>query len=245
MDTKHRGQWLCVSLVVALLTGCGSRVVGSGHSVEEERQTPDFMALEVSDSLEATVVVDPAQPQRVRLVGDDNLVAKLRTRVEGGDTLHVDFDSSELFDWSSPNPLRVEVTVPELESLSLSEASMADLSGVITSTAFFLSASGASTVKARGLAIGSLKLELSGASTMNLAGETTRLESELSGASKLQGRELSTQEASLSSSGASSIDLRVSDSLSVTASGGSSLLIIGQPTVRSQDLSGGSTLRFE
>ena len=57
-------------------------LVGSGQQVREERQTFDFETLNVNDGIAVTVVVDPGQPRRVQLVGDDNLVALVRTQVE-------------------------------------------------------------------------------------------------------------------------------------------------------------------
>ena len=54
-----------------------------------------------------------------------------------------------------------------------------------------------------------------------------------------------THEAELTLSGGSTLELEVADAINVTASGGSTLTIIGRPTVRSLELSGGSTLDFE
>lgn len=60
----------------AVLTGCGGpHVEGSGQQVTEERQATDFVWLEVRNGIETIVVVDPTQPLKVRVVGDDNLVA--------------------------------------------------------------------------------------------------------------------------------------------------------------------------
>jgi hypothetical protein len=236
-----------MSLWVVLVVGCGlgPGVRGSGHSVEEERQTPDFVVLEVSDGIDATVVVDPTRSRQVRLVGDDNLVALVRTELEGANTLRVFFRLEEVGHWSSPNPLRVEVTVPRLEALGRSGGSTVDLSGTITSESFSLTASGGGTVRARGLATGTLFLHASGGTDVTLSGQAHRVQSELSGGGTLRAREFSAREATLESSGGGETVMRVSESLRVEASGGGEVHIVGRPAVHAQDLSGGSTLTFE
>ncbi len=246
MECVHRWRWVGISLLVALVAGCGwPEVVGSGHVVTEERQTSDFSALDVSDGIDSTVVVDATQPTQVRVVGDDNLVARVRTEQQGDGTLRVHFLREGLSGWSSPNPLRVEMTVPRLESLSSSGGSTVDVSGTVSAASLQLSASGGGTVRARGLAIESLHLEMSGGADVTLAGQSSRVTSSLSGGSELHARALSVQEASLDSSGGGSTVLRVSDALRVSASGGAAVHIVGRPAMLSQELSGGSTLTFE
>ncbi len=236
-----------MSLLVVALLGCGlgPQVQGSGQQVQEERQPPEFVSLEVNDGIEAMVVVDPGQPRKVRVVGDDNLVALMRTEVEGARTLHVYFRQEEVGGWSSRNPLRVEVTVPSLEALSRSGGGTVEVSGAVNPASFSLEASGGGTVKVSGLATESFSMEVSGGADVSLVGSATRVTSNLSGGSRLRAREFSIQEATLSSSGGGSTEVRVSDSLRVTASGGGAVRIIGRPTVVAKELSGGSTLDFE
>ena len=246
MDCTHRSRWAGLSLLVALVAGCGlSNVEGSGKFITDERTTDDFRALDVSDGIDATVVVDSTQPTHVRILGDDNLVQRVRTLVAQDGTLHVDFRDKNGAGWTSFNPLRAEVTVPRLESLTRSGGGEVDLSGVISAPTFLLSASGGGTVKAQGLAVQQLNVDLSGAVVTTLAGQANRIKSSTSGGVVMNARELSAQEASLVSSGAGSTVLRVSDSLSVSASGGVEVHILGRPSVVAQDLSGGATLTFE
>lgn len=249
MNVGYRGLWVGLSLAVVAFTGCGfgfgPQVTGSGHLVQETRETPDFAVLQVEDGIEATVVVDANQPKSVRLVGDDNLVALVRTFREGSNTLRVYFRQEDVGGWSSSNPLRVEVTVPSLEALSRSGGGTVDVSGNVNHPAFDLEASGGGTVRVRGLATESLSMDMSGGVDVTLAGSATRVTSNLSGGSTMKARELSVREATLNSSGGGSTAIRVSDSLRVTASGGGQVLIIGRPSVLSQELSGGSTLSFE
>jgi hypothetical protein len=246
MDCVHRWRWVGISLLVALVAGCGwPDVIGSGQVVTEERQLYDFVALEVSDGIDATVVVDTTQPAQLRVVGDDNLVARVQTELVGADTLSVHFLREDTGGWSSSNPLRVEMTVPLLDSLSRSGGGTVDLTGNVSPSFFLLSASGGGIVKARGLSSQTLRVETSGGANVTLEGQATQVTSSSSGGGVLNARELSVQEASLSSSGGNHAVMRVSDTLRVSASGGAEVHIIGQPQVLSRELSGGSSLKFE
>ncbi|HYO54929.1 head GIN domain-containing protein [Archangium sp.] len=247
MKIGSRRLWVVMSLVVMAFTGCGvgPNVQGSGRVVREERQTPDFVALKVNDGIEASVRVDPSQPRTVHLVGDDNLVALVRAEKVGSDTLHVHLRADEVGSWSSSNPLRVEVTVPDLEALTRSDGSTVEVSGNIAPASFSLTASGGGRVKVSGLATESLSMQVSGGGEVTLEGSATRVTSTMSGGSELKARDFSAQDATLSSSGGGATVMRVSGSLRVTASGGGVVHIVGQPSVRSRALSGGSTLTFE
>jgi putative autotransporter adhesin-like protein len=189
--------------------------------------------------------VDPNQPRKVRVVGDDNLVALLRTEMSGTSGLHVYFRPEEVVGWSSRNPLRVEVTMPKLQELSRSGGGTVDVSGTVVASELSVSASGGGTVRVRGLDTGLFSLDVSGGGDVTVEGRATRVESTMSGGSVLRARELSVEEATLTSSGGGSTEIRVSNALRVTASGGGAVRIIGRPTVLTEDLSGGSTLSFE
>ncbi|MFY0565120.1 head GIN domain-containing protein [Archangium lansingense] len=247
MKRNARGPWMGMSLLVVALSGCwlGPQVQGSGNLVQEERQLPGFVSLEVNDGIEATVVVDPNQPQKVRLVGDDNLVKLLRTEPLGSSGLRVYFSQEEVLGWNSRNPLRVEVTVPSLEALLGSGGGKVEVSGDVSPASFSLEVSGGGTVKMSGLDTESFSMEVSGGSDVTLAGSATRVESDMSGGSNLRARSLTSRDATLTSSGGGTTELRVSESLRVSASGGSEVRIIGRPTVLKEELSGGSTLDFE
>ncbi len=246
MKMGLRGLCVGMSLLVAALTGCGGpHVEGSGRPVTEERQAPDFVSLEVRNGIDTIVVVDPSQPLKVRVVGDDNLVALMRTE-QSGQTLSVHFRPEDVGSWSSSNPLRLEVTMPLLKAISHSEGGAIDVSGNVVAPEFLtIAASGGGTVKVRGLDAASFNLDASGGADVSLEGRATQVSCTTSGGGKVAARELVVREAAIISSGGGALEMRVSDSLRVTASGGGQVHIVGRPTVHKQELSGGSTLTFE
>ncbi|WP_342381646.1 DUF2807 domain-containing protein [Myxococcus stipitatus] len=240
------GAQVGLVLLAASVAGCqGPHVSGSGRQIEEERTTPAFTRLAIEDGIGAYIEVDPDKPQSVRLVGDDNLVALMRTE-HSGSRLQVHFPDHEIDSWDSPNPLRVDIVVPSLEALERSGGgALVDVSGTVDAEVFELSSSGGGQIRIRGLRSESLEVSLSGSSNVILEGVVSRMEASLSGASRVTGRELAIRDATLNTSGGGQVVLRVSQTLRVSASGGGRLQIIGHPEVLERDLSGGSTLTFE
>jgi hypothetical protein len=239
---------LCVSglLAVAAVTGCGApHVVGSGQQIQKELQPFGFETLNVNDGIEVTVVVDPDQPRQARLVGDDNLVALVRTEKSGTTGLFVYLPQEDVASWSSNNPLRLEVTMPKLLAISRTGGGMVDVSGRVTAPEFFtISALGGGTVKVRGLDTESFNLNMDGGGGVTVEGRATQVTSTLSGGSKLQARGLAAQVATISASGGST-EMRVSAALNVNVSGGGTVHIVGNPVVMRKQVSDGSTLTFE
>jgi hypothetical protein len=85
--------------------------------------------------------------------------------------------------------------------------------------------------------------DLSGASVMNISGSADIFEIEASGASvcKDYGFEVKKLEAQIS--GASNMSITVEDEINIEASGASSLKYKGNATIKSQNLSGASSIR--
>ncbi|MBJ6762035.1 DUF2807 domain-containing protein [Myxococcaceae bacterium JPH2] len=243
MDSRRHATRLGMTLLWVLLAGCGDgpSIQGNGTWTEEARQPGAFLALSVEDDIEATVVVDPEQPVEVRVLGDENLVARVRTRVEDHRTLRVSFPGN----WTSSHPLRVQVRVPVLQALSRSGSGSVELRGDVTGRTFELEASGGGAVKAEGLAVDNLLVDLSGDVDASLQGTAARFQGSLSGDTRLQARELATRDATLTASGRSHVRMHVWGTLGVNGSGAVAVYVSGSPQVLSSNMSGGASLTLE
>lgn len=201
--------------VVALLASACWHIEGSGVYKEESRPVGTFSQVSVSSALEAEIAVG-AEPS-VLVTGDDNLVALVQATVDGERlTLSTEPGVSYLPD----QPLVVRVTVPSVTELE---------------------ASGASKVIARGLSGRNLGIEVSGASTVDAAGWSDRLDVEVSGASKLNAFDLGTQVAFVEVSGASKAKVRADCEATIEASGASHVEVVGNARIR-EDVSGASSV---
>lgn len=200
------------AVILALLPlACTS---GSGVKASEVRASEAFEAIEVGGALTVDVEVGPQT--RVEVQGDDNLVSKVRTVVEGK-TLHIDLSGSV----STELPLVIHVATPSLHELDVG---------------------GASTVDVRGIVGERFEVDLSGASTVELRGEVEDLDAEASGASTLRAAALVVQEAEVEASGASKVEVNAARSLDASASGASTIRYQGQPGELQRDVSGASKI---
>lgn len=140
-------------------------------------------------------------------------------------------------------PTRFEVTMPSLQSAEFSGASNATVRGFSGNANFDLHLSGASKADVDVDAT-NVQLYLSGASNLDLRGTFKRLDADASGASRLEAFDAPTEEADVEASGASYIRVNVSRNLKAVATGASSVVYRGNPTVDARP-SGASTVRKE
>jgi hypothetical protein len=192
-----------VALAAACLAaaGCGSSertVTGSGNVVSRTVSVENFTRLEAQQTFQVHVSLGSAP--RVVVHADDNVMPEVDVGVSG-DTLHLKLKSDVS---TRQATLRADVTTTDVEGISASGASQVEglvkldeatieLSGasrtVLTGSIekLEIDASGASGVDSPKLTVGTLDIELSGASRAELT-VTDSLSAALSGASALRYR---------------------------------------------------------
>ncbi|WP_428657847.1 head GIN domain-containing protein [Runella sp.] len=177
----------------------------------------------------------------VKVEGRKQDLEDLEAEVSGG-KLRIHYKDS--YNWNR-NRKRVIVTIsmPTVKALDFSGASTSKVSGFNDLGTLDLDISGASKsdiqVKAQRIVV-----DASGASTITLTGSGGRLEGEVSGATSLRAYDFPVKEAILDASGASSVRVSVDGKLDVEASGASSVRYRGTASVRS-NTSGASSVKSE
>ncbi len=202
---------LCALAVCLVSLSCTR---GSGVEATEVRSVSAFEALDVGGPLTAAVRVGASTT--VEVVGDDNLVSKVRTELVG-DTLHVALEGSV----STSLPMLVRIETPALRELD---------------------AEGASTVSVEGIDAERFEVDVDGASTVELSGTVVELSAEVSGASKLRAQGLAARSAQVEADGASKAEVEVAESLEAEAGGASTIRYHGNPESVSRDASGASKI---
>lgn len=214
MRTPNKVMNLLSVCLLLSFTGCSSGIVGSGVGKIEKRETPAFTKIELDGVTKAEIGFGEAQGVEVEL--DDNLLAHFYTKVEG-DTLKV--TSEHLA--AKVGPI-VRVTMPRLQTLSLS---------------------GATRAKITELSAEELNLNLSGVGVVTFAGGSLEdLNAEASGSSKIETEDLELGSAKVVLSGTSRAKLGEMKKLDIQASDSSELTYSGEPEI-TQDLSGTSRLK--
>lgn len=132
----------------ALLAGCIPGVLGNGDVVSETRSVSSFLALDVSNSLEVRIDVDPAASADVELTleAESNLIDLVRTEVDG-DVL----DATVVEPVAPTEAMLVTGTVARIEGIRASNSSRVAVDGVDLPTLEVV-ASNSSKVAVRGVA---------------------------------------------------------------------------------------------
>jgi hypothetical protein len=199
--------------------GCGI-TYGNGAIVEQPRATGDFSGVRVGHGFHANVIIGPETSVKIR--GDENLLDDISLEVRSHGVLTVDPDFS--WGFSPSEPILLTIMTPTLR--------LVDTSGGVRATV-------------SGLQDGDFTLEASGGSRVVLFGFTPQLDMEASGGSQVQALGLTAESATIDASGGSKASVAVIERVLAEASGGSTIVVHGNPPQRETRTSGGGQVLFE
>lgn len=217
-----------------LFTSCYREDPGPLQEVHKDFAVTDFDRLEMGDAFNINVEQGNAFDVEVR--GDRRNVDDLEV-YKSGSTLIIKFEDNV----ERHHDTYIDITMPRLESVNFSGASVSKIRGFESDDDldFYLSGASVSQLDAE---FREINVTVSGASNVVLFGAGDELQAEVSGESSLKAFDYPVREANLEFSGASEGRITVTDELKVTASGGSSVLYRGDPTVTT-NVSGGSVVQ--
>ena len=176
----------------------------------ESRNVSEFKGINVGGVFQ--VEVTAGKDYGVVVEADDNLLQYVKTEVSGGV-----LKSSSTERLKSSTPMRIRVSAPDIESIG---------------------ASGACKISVADVKSSELRVDTSGASKVNLAGETSSVTIDVSGASNIDAANLKAENATVKASGASKVEVFVTGKLTSGASGASKISYSGNPTSVTKDTSG-------
>jgi hypothetical protein len=223
-----------VSLVLLLSSGC-TIIRGSGKDTTQTRELGAFRRLQVESGFEVTMTTGP---RSVVVTTDDNVLEYVETLIEN-DTLVVRIRRGVTI--STVSGLRATLSNDVLEGVEASGGARVTATATAAET-WNASASGGSKMNLTGLSASKVNLEASGGSDVTLAGMTTELTVNASGGSVVNTGALSARRASIDFPGGSEGRLTVTETLTGSASGGSTVTVLGNPMTMVQT-SGDSTVK--
>ena len=179
------------------------RVIGSGVRQTEKREVRPFTSLSTEGAFEIEVVCQ--KEQSLEVDADDNVLVRITTEVTNN-VLHIRRNGV----LSLQEPVKVRITVPNLEGLH---------------------ASGAGTIKISQLNNERFEIDVNGAPRVRVSGVTKVAEIETNGAAEIDAHRLRAESAVVESNGASRVQVYASDKLQVTISGPSHVVYGGEPEV--------------
>jgi hypothetical protein len=219
--TPVKLPWLRMSMlmagsfaIAATSVGCdltGTR--GEGPVKAETRNIAAFSRIETSAGIGTSVQIGPAGTIEVR--AQENILPNIVTEVANG-TLRLHSAHS----YTTSEKVEVVITTPSLAGVVLS---------------------GGSVGRIEGFRQDALEIEVSGGSRLTAIGEATALDLNMSGGSVATLDDLSTRTIKVAASGGSRATVRASERVDGSASGGTSITVIGDAEL-SVDTTGASNV---
>jgi len=230
---------LGISFIAAaglLFSGCNrfGCIEGSGNQITTNRTVEPFTFIETGGSVK---LVLKQGPESLRIVADDNIMEKIRTRVRGN-TLTIDMDGN----FCNSGPITIYVGSKSYEGIEASGAVEIVSDGMLQVKDFELDLSGSSKVDLN-LNAANVLTQSSGSSEIAIKGQASTHEVDLSGSASIDALDFIVGRYRIESSGASESRINVLNELSVRSSGASDIEYRGNPSKVHNDDSGASSLR--
>jgi hypothetical protein len=187
----------------------------------------------ISFRVPGTVYLKQGSPQKVELEGDQDILKEIETEVEG--TRLVIGKEGKWFnwDWNDDSKIKVYITVPNIEGVSVSGSGTVQGQNKITANDLDLNVSGSGSLLLDIDASGSVEGDVSGSGEINLKGKCKSFDSDVSGSGKvdLSLTVMNTADFSVSGSGKIEADGTASD-VKATISGSGKVLAANMETNR-------------
>lgn len=204
----------------------------------ELRDVSAFSGIKVSGGMEVYLSQGDDYALAVS-ANEDKFRDNIKTKIING-ILNIYYDGGSLT-FNEKRNLRVYISFKTLQSIEASGATNIIINGGLKSSDLKLEFSGASEMRGT-VNISNLLLKMSGASTMKIDGRIENFRVEASGASDLKNYDLAAGNCIIKISGASDMKLTINKSLTINASGASTLRYKGNPENKQVNVSGASSV---
>lgn len=184
---------------------------GSGVAGTERRALQGFHRVQQDGFMDVEIAVGDGY--EVEVSGDDNLIPKVVTRVDG-ETLVV---TTERGSYRSKTPLKVRITMPKLDGLRLN---------------------GAGNVRATGIESDEFLAEIRGAGSLNLSGIAGGFRVVLAGAGSVEADRFRADRATVELSGTGEARVYARESLDAKVNGVGSVRYFGNPRAVTRQVNG-------
>jgi hypothetical protein len=195
-----------ISLVV-LAAGCHhgrfAEIRGSGKREMQKRNVAAFTSISAEGAF--TIEVTCQKDVSLEVEGDDNVLEYVTSDVSGN-TLRI----KNTKNYSTSEPVKFKISVPNLEGLSVNGAGHIDI---------------------KNLNNDKFEIDTNGAPNIVVSGNTKVIDVGANGAGKIDAHNLHASRGVVDSKGVSRIDLDVADQLDATVSGPSTVTYKGDPVV--------------
>lgn len=204
----------------------------------ELRNVGDFWGIKVSGGID--VYLSQSEENALAIsASSQKMKDDIETRIVNG-VLVISYNARSIT-MNEKRNLRVYISFKTLQSIEGSGACDFNIQETLQSNAFKINLSGACELKGK-VEINDMDAKISGASTVKITGKVKNLKLEASGASDMKNYNLQVENLIAELSGASDVKVYITNSLTVKASGASSLNYSGNPEKVAVQTSGASSV---
>lgn len=228
--------WAVLMLISVMAQGATAK---DDQTVSKEYNLGQFSAIDVSSAVDVAFTPSTDSQYSVMAEGTASMIERLQVRVTG-DVLTIRLRSNTKFS-PKKDKLKVYVSAPALQSVTVSGASSIEVSRLSTSI-LEVNGSGAGSVNIKQLVAEQVTVKVRGASSTRLDGVTTKATFISEGASNVKAESLHAAHVLAICSGASYIGCYASHSVDATASGASRITVKGKPAQTEVHSSGASNI---
>ncbi len=149
----------------------------------ETRSVPAFTKL--SYRVPGTLYLKQGSPQKVELEGPADVIREIETEVDGNRLIIGKEGRWMNWNWGEKDNIKVYVTVPTLEGVSVSGSGNLIASDKISAGNLDLNVSGSGSLQLEFTASGNVEADVSGSGDMNIKGSCNNFDSDVSGSGKV------------------------------------------------------------
>jgi hypothetical protein len=193
--------------LVVLAAGChgqfGAQIKGSGKRELQKREVAAFTSISTEGAF--TVEVTCGKDRSLEVEGDDNVLEYVTSDVSGN-TLRL----KNRKNYSTSEPVKFKISVPNLDGLSVNGAGHIDVKGINNDK---------------------FEIDMNGAPTITVSGDTKLVDIGANGAGKIDAQKLHAARGVVDSRGVARIDVDVANQLDVSVQGPSTVTYKGDPVV--------------
>ncbi len=194
---------------------------GNGNIITAEIPLPPVN--EIKLAIPADVTIEQGDEQKITVEGDENIVDRLKTRVNGGEW-KIDTDRCI----RNIGTLNIHMVVKDMKKIFVSGSGKVTSSNIIQTDKMDLDISGSGDIDV-GLDVIDLEVGISGSGKMFAEGKTEYADYKISGSGDVRAFELDSRRADVTISGSGSVEVTVEERLKVRISGSGDVYFRGDP----------------
>ena len=237
MKTIQTAFIIALTTVLSQSVYAQDGIVGNGQIVKQQRSIGNFDKLAVRVGMRVQIVAGDAG--KAELEGESNILEHVVTEVKNGElTVMLAQNKS----YKQTKGVTVTIHVAKLDQILVSTGCSVESDLPIQANTLTATVETGSRLTTS-VSTKTLKLTVKEGSQAALQGTATDADIRLSGAGKLSADKLTIMRANVRLDGASRADIHVTETLSASADGVSTVTYTGNPTVTSQEATGLSKIR--